>query len=115
MNNLTYKILLGAHEHRPYHLGIKKWVDSSSLSRANEKRNCQIFADFDNYLIRLVRPLYARCPIPNVDIDNEVFALGSTTISASINLFTRAEGRMTLIFASSFALFFSTDLRRTKL
>jgi len=43
--------------------------------------------------IRLVRPLYANCPIPNVDIANEVFALDSTTISVSINLFTWAEGK----------------------
>ena len=86
-------VCLRAHEHQLYHLGIKKWVDSSVLSRANEKRNWQIFSDFGYYLIRLVRPLYANCPIPNVDIDNEVFALDSTTISVSINLFTWAKGK----------------------
>jgi hypothetical protein len=89
----SISVCLRAHEHQLYHLGIKKWVDSSVLSRANEKRNWQIFADFGNYLIRLVRPLYADCPIPNVDIDNEVFALDSTTISVSINLFTWASGK----------------------
>ena len=89
----SISICLRAHEHQLYHLGIKKWVDSSVLSRANERRNWQIFADFGNYLIRLVRPLYAQCPIPNVDIDNEVFALDSTTISVSINLFSWAEGK----------------------
>jgi hypothetical protein len=89
----SISICLRAHEHQLYHLGIKKWVDSSVLSRANEKRNWQIFADFGNYLIRLVRPLYAECPIPNVDIDNEVFALDSTTISVSINLATWAKGK----------------------
>jgi hypothetical protein len=89
----SISICLRAHKHQFYHLGIRKWVDSSVLSRANEKRNWQIFADFGNYLIRLVRPLYAKCPIPNVDIDNEIFALDSTTISVSINLFTRAEGK----------------------
>ena len=89
----SISICLRAHEHQFYHLGIKKWVDSSVLSRANEKRNWKIFAEFGNYLIRLVRPLYANCPIPNVDIDNEVFALDSTTISVSINLFTWAKGK----------------------
>jgi hypothetical protein len=84
---------LGAQEHQFYHLGIKKWVDPSVLSRANEKRDWHIFADFGNYLIRLVRPMYANCPIPNLDIDNDVFALDSTTISVSINLFTWAEGK----------------------
>jgi hypothetical protein len=68
-------------------------VDSSVLSRANENRNWQIFADFGNYLIRLVRPLYANYPIPNVDVANEIFALDSTSISVSINLFTWAEGK----------------------
>jgi hypothetical protein len=82
-----------AHKHQLYHLCIKKWVDSSVLSRANERREWQIFADFGHYLIRLVRPLYAKCPVPNVDIDNEVFALDSTTISVSINLCTWAEGK----------------------
>jgi hypothetical protein len=89
----SISLCLRAHKHQRYQLGIGKWVDSSVLSRANEKRNWLIFADFGNYLIRLVRPLYANCPIPNVDIDNEVFALDSTTISVSINLFTWAEGK----------------------
>ena len=84
---------LQAHEHQLYHLGIKKYVDSSVLSRANERRNWKIFADFGSYLIQLVRPLYADCPIPNLYIDNEIFALDSTTISVNINLFTWAEGK----------------------
>jgi hypothetical protein len=74
-------------------LGLKRYFDSTVLSRANERRPWQIFADFGNYLIRLVRPLYADSPIPNIDIDNEIFALDSTTISVSINLFTWAEGK----------------------
>jgi len=32
----SISVCLGAHEHQLYHLGIKKWVDSSVLSRANE-------------------------------------------------------------------------------
>jgi hypothetical protein len=84
---------LQAHEHQLYHLGIKKYGDSSVQSRANERRNWMIFADFGNYLIQLVRPLYANCPIPNLNLDNEIFALDSTTISVSINLFTLSEGK----------------------
>jgi hypothetical protein len=52
-----------------------------------------IFADFSEYLIKLVRPMYANTPIPNVDIDNDVFALDSTTISLSLKLFTWAPGK----------------------
>ena len=89
----SISVCLRAHEHQLYHLGIKKWVDHSVLSRANERRNWLIFADFGNYLITLVRPMYANCPIPNIDLENEVFALDSTTISVSINLFAWAEGK----------------------
>jgi hypothetical protein len=74
-------------------LGIKRYVDSSVLSRASEKRDWQIFAGFGNYLIRPVQPLYADCPIEKNDLENAVFALDSTAISVSINLCTRAEGK----------------------
>lgn len=89
----SISVCLQAHKHQLYHLGIKKLVDSSVISRANERRNWLIFADFGNYMIQLVRPLYANCPIANLDIDNEIFALDSTTISVSINLFIWAEGK----------------------
>lgn len=89
----SISLCLQAHEHQRYHLGIKKQVDSSVLSRANERRNWQIYCDFGNYLIQLVRPLYADCQVPNLDIDNDIFALDSTTISVSINLFTWADGK----------------------
>lgn len=86
-------LCLKVHNKKLYHLGIKQNVEQSTLSRANENRDWQIFADFGQYLINLVRPLYSNCPIPNVDIDNDVFALDSTTISLSIKLFTWAEGK----------------------
>ena len=86
-------LCLKVHSDKLYHLGIKKQVVHTTLSRANEKREWRIFADFGNYLIRVVRPLYADCSIPNIDLDNEVLALDSTTISVSINLITWAEGK----------------------
>jgi len=86
-------LCLKAHKNKLYHLGIKQNVHISTLSRANEVRDWRIFADFGEYLISNVRPLYANHPIPNINIDNEVFALDSTTISVSINLLTWAEGK----------------------
>ena len=86
-------LCLKAHSNKLYHLGIKKQVVHTTLSRANEKRDWRIFSDFGNYLIRLVRPLYANSPISNIDLDNEIFALDSTSISVSINLFTWAQGK----------------------
>jgi hypothetical protein len=86
---------LQAHKRQLYHLGVKQNVDHTTLSRANENRDWRIFSDFGEYLICLVRPLYKDLAVPNVNIANEVFALDSTTISLSINLFTWAEGKYT--------------------
>jgi hypothetical protein len=74
-------------------LGIKQNVNQSTLSRANERRDWRIFAEFGEYLMKTVRPLYANTSIPNVDIENDVFALDSTTISLSIKLFSWAKGK----------------------
>ena len=66
LNSLrSISVCLEAHKKKLYHLGIKRQVDSSVLSRTNEKRDWRIFADFGNGLIKLVRPLYADCQIPN--------------------------------------------------
>lgn len=86
-------VCLKAHRNKLYHLGIKQNVNQSTLSRANEKRDWRIFADFGEHLISLVRPLYINSPIPNIDIDNDVFALDSTTISLSLTLFSWAPGK----------------------
>lgn len=86
-------VCLKAHKNKLYHLGIKQNVTQSTLSRANEKRDWRIFADFGEYLIKMVRPLYANCSIPNIYIDNDILALDSTTISLSIRLFRWAEGK----------------------
>jgi hypothetical protein len=86
-------LCLKAHNNKLYHLGIKNYVNHTTLSRANEKRDWQIFSDFGYYLIELVRPLYRNSTIANLSIENELFALDSTTISCSINLLTWAEGK----------------------
>jgi len=86
-------LCLKAHKRKLYHLGIKQAVSHTALSRANEKRDWRIFADFGDYLIKLVRPFYANDLVPNVYLENEIFALDSTTISLSIKLFSWAEGK----------------------
>jgi IS4 transposase len=86
-------VCLRAHKQKHYHLGIKQLVNQTSLTRANESRDWRIFADFCSYLINKVRPLYADYPVSNLDIDNEIYALDSTSISVSINLLTWAEGK----------------------
>ncbi len=86
-------ICLKAHKRNIYHLGIKQFVNVSTLSRAGENRDWRIFADFGNYLIKVVRPMYVNSSIENINIDNEIFALDSTSISCSINLLVWAEGK----------------------
>ena len=86
-------LCLKAHKNKLYHLGIKQNVNQSTLSRANENRDWRIFADFGEYLIKTVRPMYSDSTIPNVDIDNDVFALDSTTVSLSLKLFAWAKGK----------------------
>lgn len=86
-------VCLKAHKSKLYHLGIRKYVNQSTLSRANEGRDCRIFSDFRNYLISKVRPMYSKGSISGVDIANEVFTLDSTTISLSLKLFGWAPGK----------------------
>jgi hypothetical protein len=49
---------LKAHKKNLYHLGIKQFVNVSTLSQAGESRDWHIFSDFGNYLIKIARPLY---------------------------------------------------------
>lgn len=86
-------LCLEAHKGILYHLGFGKTVDSISLSRANERRDYHIYEEFGYYLIKLVRPYYRNTKLPDVDIENAIFALDSTTISTSIKLATWALGK----------------------
>ena len=84
---------LKAHQSSLYHLGIRQAVDFSSLSRANERRDSRIFSDFGQHLIKLVSPLYSDDKIQDLNVDNPIFALDSTTISVSIKLWKWARGK----------------------
>ena len=86
-------LCLEAHKSILYHLGFGNTVDPSSLSRANERRTYRIYEEFGYYLIKLVRPYYQNTKLPDVDIENALFALDSTTISTSIKLATWALGK----------------------
>lgn len=53
----------------------------------------QNYEEFGNYLIKLVRPYYRNTKLSDVDLENAIFALDSTTISTSIKLATWALGK----------------------
>lgn len=86
-------LCLEAHRDILYHLGFRKTVTHSSLSRANENRDYRIYEGLGMYLIALVRPLYSKTEVPEVTVDNVLYALDSTTISTSIVLAAWAFGK----------------------
>ena len=86
-------LCLDAHKDILYHLGFGNTVNQSSLSRANDNRDYRIYEEFGICMINLVRPMYAKTSIPDINIDNVLYALDSTTISTSIKLATWALGK----------------------
>ena len=86
-------LCLEAHKDILYHLGFRKTVNPSSLSRANENRDYRIYEGLGTYLISEVRPMYSKTSIPEITIDNVLYALDSTTISTSIKLAAWAFGK----------------------
>lgn len=86
-------LCLEAHKDILYHLGFRKTVNPSSLSRANENRDYRIYEGLGTYLISEVRPMYSKTSIPEITIDNVLYALDSTIISTSIKLAAWALGK----------------------
>lgn len=86
-------LCLEAHKPILYHLGFRNTVTQPSLFRANENRDYRIYEGLGTYLISIVRPLYSKTAIPEITVDNVLYALDSTTISTSIKLATWALGK----------------------
>lgn len=83
---------LAAHQPKFYHLGINYPVTVSTLARANENRNWQIYADFAQVLLSLARPLYVHDDF-GLELENTVYALDATTIDLCLNVFWWARFR----------------------
>ena len=79
-------LCLEVHSKILYHLGFRKTVNHTSLSRANEKRDYRIFEGLGICLMEIVRPMYSKMKLSEITIDNVIYALDSTTISTSIKL-----------------------------
>src|SRR5436309_3040914 len=75
-----------------YHLGFRGHIARSTLADANESRDWRIYADFAQVLIAIARPLYASDPI-DVDLDQSLYALDSTTIDLCLSMFPWAKFR----------------------
>jgi hypothetical protein len=77
---------LAARSDQLYHLGFRSRVCRSTLADANEGRDWRIYADLAALLIKKARRLYAGQSL-EVDLQQSVYALDSTTIELCLNLF----------------------------
>ena len=84
---------LEAHKTKVYHLGITKVVSSTTLTRANESRDWQIWSNLALYLIGVARPLYIHNNGFTIDLDNTIYALDASTIDLCLSVFKWAKFR----------------------
>jgi hypothetical protein len=75
-----------------YHMGLRGKISRSTLADANESRDWRIYADFAQVLIGIARPLYADDPL-GVELNENLYALDSTTIDLCLSLFPWARFR----------------------
>jgi len=81
-------LCLNAHANLLYHLGFKsKKITLSTLSRANENRDWNIYRGLAQLLIRKARKLYANGTDFNIDLDGAVYVLDSTVIELCLATF----------------------------
>jgi hypothetical protein len=81
-------------EGKLYHMGFHGWVARSTLADANPPQadDWRIYADFAQVLIGIARPLHTHDPM-EVDLDQSLYALDSTTIDLCLSLFPWARFR----------------------
>lgn len=98
---LTYReslrdieVCLRGNQPKLYHMGIRSSISRSTLADANENRDWRIYADFAQILISIAKDLYAKDDF-GINLQNEVYALDSTTIDLCLSLFPWARFRKT--------------------
>ena len=87
-------ICLRAHQGKLYHLGLSGGISRNTLAKANENRDWRIQADHAQRLIDLARPLYG-AEDSELNLQETVYALDSSTIDLCLSLFTWAAFRKT--------------------
>jgi len=83
---------LRAMQPKLYHCGIRGNISRTTLAKANENRDWQIYADFAQVLINKARKLYANEDF-GVQLKRATYALDSTTIDLCLSLFPWAKFR----------------------
>lgn len=88
-------ICLRANAGKLYHLGIGQAIAKSTLSNANESRDCRIFSEIAMILIEEAKSLYLKESDLEVDLKNNVFAIDATVIDVCLSAFSWAKFRTT--------------------
>lgn len=88
------EVSLNSHHSKLYHMGLRNRVARSTLADANERRDFRIYQDFAHALIPIATKLYRDEPLP-LDLENELYALDSSTIDLCLSLFPWARFRRT--------------------
>lgn len=83
---------LNAHPEKLYHLGLPNGVRRSTLADANEERDYRIYEDLAKTLISKARKLY-QGELDDIELDNTIYALDSTTIDLCLDVFWWAKFR----------------------
>lgn len=87
-------ICLQAQQSRLYHMGIGGNIARSTLADANEKRDWRIYADFAQALINIARKMHCKDDF-GIEINQDVYALDSSTIDLCLSVFPWASFRRT--------------------
>jgi len=86
------EVCLRSLQPKLYHAGFRGRISHSTLADANETRDWRIYADFAQILIHTARELYAGDAL-DVELEQTVYALDSTTIDLCLSLFPWAAFR----------------------
>lgn len=78
---------LSSIQNKLYHCGIKSEVARSTLAKANEKRDWQIYADMAKSLMKVAVPLYKGENKLSKELQSSVYAFDSTTVNLCMKLF----------------------------
>jgi hypothetical protein len=78
-----------------YHMGFRAQPTRNNLANANANRDWRIYHDFAMVLIAKARTLYGTEKIPELDLDDVIYALDSSTIDLCLSLFPWARFRRT--------------------
>lgn len=84
---------LKAHQTKLYHLGLSNGISRSTLADANEKRDWRIYADFAQVLLVQARLGNPSLDLEGLDLNNQIYALDSTTIDLCLEVFWWAKFR----------------------